>query len=152
MTELTYVLDQHMYGVHVLMEDDLRTAVVDITLDRQFHWTSDVSPWRGVSFGAAGSVGYLWSARELILLPRASDTELSILRVDEDLLACFWVDGDWLLVCETSVRRLVSGKETDRIELGEVVDLVRWQREALWVRDAGGREMTLRVNGARLET
>lgn len=84
--------------------------------------------------GASGETGYFWSARELVMLPRAADADLHVISVDEDLLAAFRVDDGWLAVCETSVRRLVGNVETARVELGEVVD----------------EELALRVEGERL--
>lgn len=150
MTAETFILGDRVYDMRVSPADDLRTAVVTVTLDGRYEWSLTVPGWRGVSLGASGETGYFWSARELVLLPRAADADLQVISVEEDLIAAFHVDDGWLAVCETSVRRLVGSVETARVELGEVVEVVRWEGDALCVRDAADEEHALRVEGARL--
>ena len=150
MTHETFVLSDRVYDIRVTPVDDLRTALVTVTLDGRLEWSLTVPGWRGVSLGAAGETGYLWSARELVVLPRATDAELRVIRVDEDLLSAFRVDDGWLLVCETSIRRLIDAAETARVELGDVVEVVRWESGVLHVRDAAGDDLALRVDGESL--
>lgn len=146
----TFILRDRVYDVRVSPDDDLRTAVVTVTLDGRYEWSLTVPGWRGVSLGASGETGYFWSARELVMLPSAADDELQVISVDEDLLAAFRVDDGWLAVCETSVRRLVGSVETARVELGEVVEVARWEGDVLLIRDAADEEHALRVDGDRL--
>jgi len=150
MTNETFVLRDRVYEVRVAPVDDLRTAVVTVTLDGRFEWSLTVPGWRAVSLGASGETGYLWSARQLAVLPRAGDAELQVISVDEDLLSAFRVDGGWLLVCETSIRLFVDEVEADRVELGDVVEIARWAGDVLEVQDAAGEILELRVEGARL--
>ncbi|GAB3700257.1 hypothetical protein [Mariniluteicoccus flavus] len=150
MTGETFILSDRVYDVRVSPADDLRAAAVTVTLDGRFEWSLTVPGWRGVSLGASGETGYLWSAREVIVLPRAADAELQVIRVDEDLLSAFRVDDGWLVICETSVRRLVGVVETARVELGDVVEVARWEGGVLLVRDAGGEDLALRVDGEHL--
>ncbi|WP_460741611.1 hypothetical protein [Mariniluteicoccus endophyticus] len=95
-------------------------------------------------------MGYFWSALELVRLPGALDLGLRVIKFDEDLLVVFRIDDGWLVVCETSVRRLVDEAETDRVELSEVVEDVRWQGGILLIRDAAHLEYGVRVEGKRL--
>lgn len=150
MTTGSFILGDRVYDVRVSSDDDLRTAVVTVTLDGRYEWSLTVPGWRGVSLGASGGTGYFWSARELVLLPSAADAELQMISVDEDLLAAFRVDEGWLAVCETSVRRLVGNVETARVELGEVVEVARWEGDVLLIRDSADEEYALRVDGHRL--
>ncbi len=53
-------------------------------------------------------------------------------------------------ICETSTRRLVDAAETARVELGDVVEVVRWENGVLHVRDAAGDDLALRVDGESL--
>lgn len=62
----------------------------------------------------------------------------------------FLVGDGWVMVCETSIRRIVGEVETARVELGEVVDVVRWEGDVLFVRDAAGGDIALRVDGEHL--
>lgn len=149
MTAQTFIFSDRVYDMRVSSHDDFRTAVVSVTLDGRYEWSLTVPGWRGVSLGASGETGYFWSARELVVLPSAAEAELQVISVDEDLLAAFRVDDGWLAVCETSVRRLVDNVETSRVELGEVVEVVRWEGDVLFIRDAADKEHGLRVDGDR---
>lgn len=150
MTEQTFVLSDRVYGVLVSPSDDHRTAVVTVTLNGRFEWSLTVPGWRGVSLGASGEIGYLWSARELVVLPRAGDAELQVISVDEDLLLVFRVADAWLVVCETSIRRFVDETEMARVELSDVIEVVRWEAGVLHVRDAAGEDLRLTGDGKPL--
>lgn len=145
-----FVLGDRVYDIRVTPADDHRTALVTVALDGRFEWSLTVPGWRGVSLGAAADTGYLWSAREVVELHGSAEQELQVFRVDEDLLSVFRIGDGWLLVCETSIRRLLGGAETARVELGEAVENARWEGGALHVRDAAGEELALRVEGERL--
>lgn len=128
------------------------TGMVTITMDGRFEWTFETAGWRPISFGSSQDLSYLWSARELIALPSSDNEDPQITRTDEDLLYAFRVEPGWILVCETSVRRLIGGGETDRVEFGEVVERASWAGDHLRVIDAGGDEHRVRVDGAKLVT
>lgn len=145
----TFVVGNRIYSIRIARTEDLRTAVMTVALDGRFEWSLAMAGWGGVSWGAWGETGYLWSARELVLLPRTVDVDLEVIRVDEDLLSVFHIDDGWLLVCETSVRRLVASVETSRLEF-DVVDFARWEDGVLRIRDARGVETTVRVDGDQL--
>ena len=53
-------------------------------------------------------------------------------------------------MCETSVRLVAQGRETARLEIGEVVEYASWQQDELIVLDAGGLEQRIGVHGDRL--
>lgn len=99
------------------------------------------------SVGAAGETCYSWSARELVLLPRLAKDGIRIVNVDEDLLFVFRVDHGWLLVCETSIRRFVEDVQTDRVDLGEVIELAEWKNGILYVHDASGSTVGVSIDG-----
>lgn len=112
--------------------------MMTVALDGRSDWSLAMAGWGGVSWGAWGETGYLWSARELVQLPRTVDVDLEVIRVDEDLLSVLHIDDGWLLVCETSVRRLVASI------------FARWEDGVLRIRDARGVETTVRVDGDQL--
>ncbi|HEV7973476.1 hypothetical protein [Amycolatopsis sp.] len=113
-------------------------------------WRYEEPGWRPVALGVAAEVPYLWSARSLVVLPVDSADEPEVLRVDEDLLLVFRVEAGWLLVCETSIRLVVDGHESSRVEIGEVVEHATWNGGELTVHDARGRECRIRVDETRL--
>jgi len=145
-----FVVGEHSFAVRESRVETPRSMTVTVTMDGRFEWSFEEPGWRPMSFGASPDVPYLWSARELIVLPGADVDELEVARVDEDLLYVFRVDGGWLMVCETSVRRVLGGQQTDRIELGDVVVQVRWSQGVLHLLDEVGVQQRVRVQGAGL--
>jgi len=146
------VVGDRTFAVRVDHDQAPRSMTVTVTMDGRFEWTFDEPGWRPLSFGAGLDLPYLWSARELIILPRSADSEPEVLKVDEDLLLVFSVGTGWLLVCETSVRRTASGIETARLDVPEVVEHAAWDGDRLVVRDSAGDEYRMRVQGDRLIT
>jgi hypothetical protein len=55
---------------------------------------------------------YLWSSRDLVVLPGARGADPRVVTVDEDLLLVFRIEAGWVLVCETSVRA-VTGRDEE---------------------------------------
>jgi hypothetical protein len=94
--------------------------------------------WRPLAFGSGGGTSYLWSARDLVILPPDPSADLEVLRVDEDLLLVFRVASGWVLVCETSVRVTTGREQVARTEIGDVIERVRWAEDRLLVEDARG--------------
>jgi hypothetical protein len=150
MNAMTFILGDRVYDVRLSGDGAARAAALTVTVDSRYEWSTTVAAWQTVSFGACGDVGYVWSARELVELPTSTDSGLTVINVDEDLLAVFRVENGRLAVRETSVRRIVDGVETARDELGEVVDVARWEGKVLLVRDAADVEHAWRVDGDRL--
>jgi len=147
---VTLVLDDRIYDISFTPKENVRTATLNVSLNGRTFQPVVVSGWRRLSLGASSETGYLWSARELVVLPHSAAGQFCVIGVDEDLLTVFNVQNSWLLVCETSIRRLVGSEETDRVELGDVVEWVEWEAGALHVHGAASPEFTLRVEGGRL--
>lgn len=145
----TFVAGDRTFEVRIARDKMPRSMRVTVTMD-DGEWIFDEPGWRPMSFGTAYDIAYLWSARELIVLPRLSADHPEIVTVNEDLLRAFRVADGWLLVCETSVRRVIHSEETARLELGDVAEYITWEREYLLVRDAIGKEHRVRVQGDQL--
>ncbi len=127
-----------------------RRMKVTITLDDRMEWTYDQPSWRPLAVGCGSGVGYLWSARQIVVLPNEHAADPEVLDADEDLLLVFRTETGWLLVCETSVRLIVDGEETSRIEVGDVIERARWSKGRVLVEDASGMTTTINVTGSRL--
>ena len=112
---------------------------VTITQDDRLEWTYQLASWRPLAVGSGFGSAYLWSARELVVLPSGPGEDPVVLSADEDLLLVFRTEAGWVLVCETSVR-LVTGREISRVELADTVRRAWWNGAALQVEDA--RQMT----------
>ncbi len=146
-----FVHKDRFYEIHVIPAEDPRRDRVRIVMDGQCEWLLEISGWQSISLGSGDGVAYLWSAREVVELPQAPGVELRIVRTDEDLLLAFYIDDGWLLVCETSIRRLVGETETARRELGEIVDNALWEGNTLHVHDMAGKEISLQIKEEYLE-
>lgn len=119
-------------------------------MDGRFEWSFDLSAWRPVSFGTGPGSAYLWSARELISLPVAEEDKPSLVEVDEDLVSAYRTEDGWVLVCETSVRRLMGWEQTTRLELPDVVVHHTWTGDLLSVNVESFGETVLRISGPDL--
>lgn len=148
--EATFVAGSRWYGIRATHDPESLRSELTISLDGRFEWTFGVASWRPINLGVAAEDAYLWSARELILLPSADSDEPLEIKVDEDLLFAFRVEDGWALVCETSVRRLVGQEETARWELPDVVLHASWRDGVLLVRDDAGAETRLKLSGPGL--
>ena len=123
---------------------------VTITRDDRLQWTYRHASWRPLAVGCSECSAYIWSARDLVMLPDDQDDDPSVLTVDEDLLFVFRTHIGWLLVCETSVRLVIGQDERSRVELGDVIERAYWSGGRLHVEDAGGVTTTMNVTGDRL--
>ncbi|MDR6117693.1 hypothetical protein QE370_000877 [Aeromicrobium sp. SORGH_AS981] len=106
---MTFILGDRVYDVRLSGDGAARLAVLTVTVDSRYEWSTTVAGWRTVSFGACGDVGYVWSARELVELPTSADSGLTVIDVarweGEVLLVrdaadgehAWRVDGDRLL-------------------------------------------------------
>jgi hypothetical protein len=123
---------------------------VTITRDDRLQWTYRHASWRPLAVGCGASSAYIWSARDLVILPDDHDSDPSVLAVDEDLLFVFKTEAGWLLVCETSIRLVIGQEERSRVELGDVVERAQWSKGRLNVEDARGITTAISVTGDRL--
>ena len=123
---------------------------VTITRDDRLQWTYRHASWRPLAVGCGECSAYVWSARDLVMLPDDQDDDPCVLTVDEDLLFVFRTHIGWLLVCETSVRLVIGQDERSRVELGDVVERVYWSEGRLHVEDARGVTTAMSVTGDRL--
>ena len=126
------------------------TLTVTITQDDRLEWTYQLASWRPLAVGSGFGSAYLWSARELVVLPSGPGEDPVVLSADEDLLLVFRTEAGWVLVCETSVRLVTGREETSRIELADTVRRAWWTGAALQVEDARGTTTALTVAGDRL--
>lgn len=144
---VTFVVGDRTFRVRAARDDAPRSMTVTVVMDGRYEWTFDEPGWRPLSIGAVRDRGYLWSARGLIVLPRSSDEGPELIRLDEDLLFVFCVDAGWVLVCETSVRRMVAGNETANLQFGEVLERARWESGTLVVGETSGLSHRIVISG-----
>lgn len=117
---------------------------LSVSNDSGREWTSVEPGWRPLSYGLSGECFYVWSARRVIAFGDRSG-QPDVLDSDEDIHVVFRLEAGWLLVCETSVRLVESGRETARIELPESVTEARMENTSLIVSHPGGREVRVIV-------
>lgn len=150
-TEMIFVDGRRWFHIRVADLGESSRVVVTVTMDGRYEWTFDEPSWHPIAFGSGAECSYLWSAREVIRLPRSeSDEPVVEAGTDEDLIIAFEHTGGWVLVCETSVRRVIRGEETARWELPEVAVRALWRGDELAVLDESGEEVVLRVAGPDL--
>ena len=129
------------------------TLRVTISRDDRVEWTYQMASWRPLAVGLGCGSAYLWTARDLVVLPEDPGEDPVTLRVDEDLLVVFRTAAGWVLVCETSVRLVACREEISRIELADTVraGLVGRRRAADrgCPRDDGGDQRHRRRPGCR---
>ena len=119
---------------------------VTITRDDRLEWTYHHASWRPLAVGCGSGSAYVWTARDIVVLPDDPDGDPHVLHADEDLLFVFKAENKWLLVCETSVRLIVGQQERSRLDFGEVLERAHWSEGRLLVEDASG--MRARITAA----
>jgi hypothetical protein len=147
--ELTLIFESMIFVIRV-NKTTKRAISITVTMNGRSEWTIEQPGWRPLSFGSGSGQPYLWSARNIIVLPTRPDADPFLIEVDEDILTVFRVSAKWLVVCETSIRLISNGSETDRIELGDVVEVTRWDGDRLTVEDMRGSTISLGLHGDRL--
>ena len=150
LNEQTFVFDHHTYSFAITQTNSVQSSLVRVKLDGFLGWSREIPSWKALSFGVSAGIGFFWSARELIELPSRSGVELEVIEVDEDILTPFRVEDGWVLVCETSIRRVVSRIETARVLLRDVVESTNWVEHVLNVRDSSGGLVSLKVENDQL--
>jgi hypothetical protein len=126
------------------------TMRVTIARDDRLEWTYHHASWRPLALGWGSGSAYVWTARDIVVLPDDPDGDPHLLHADEDLLFVFRTENKWLLVCETSVRLIVGQRERSRLDFGEVIERAHWSEEQLLVEDANGVTSHLTVTDDRL--
>jgi hypothetical protein len=126
------------------------TLTVTITQDDRLEWTYQLASWRPLAVGSGFGSAYLWSARELVVLPSGPGEDPVVLSADEDLLLVFRTAAGWVLVCETSVRLVTGRDEISRIELADTVRRAWWTRGDLQIEDDRAVTTALAVADGRL--
>ena len=127
-----------------------RYMKVTITRDDRVQWTYRHASWRPLAVGCGEGSAYLWSARDVVVLPVNDDADPRSFSVDEDLLFVFKTKDGWLLVCETSVRLVVGQEERSRVEFGDVIERADWSDGQLRIADARGISALITVTDGRL--
>ncbi|MGH3721035.1 MAG: hypothetical protein ACRDRI_19750 [Pseudonocardiaceae bacterium] len=113
--------------------------MVTVTTDDGREWLFEEPGWRNLCYGVVDRQFYWWSARHLVAIPLRPGDDLVEVWTDEDILFVFAAPGgEWLMVCETSVRLLDGDRELSRVELAEAIADVRWNRPYLLVNDVSG--------------
>jgi hypothetical protein len=148
--EGVFALGKSTFRIRLGSGSSDRRMKVTITLDDRMEWTYDHASWRPLALGCGSGVGYLWSARQVVILPNEPGADPDVLDVDEDLLLVFRTEAGWLLVCETSVRLIINQEETSRIEVGDVIERARWAEGRIVLEDARGITTSVDVTGCRL--
>lgn len=148
------VAGDHVLEIRVDHSGGPRSMIVSVELDYTQSWLFDEPGWQDLAVGVAGGVAYWWSARHLVLLPTGQPAaDPAVISADEDIRLAFAVAGDWLLVCETSVRLISSDNhEMSRLEFGEVLLAARREGTGVVIRDASDHEVRVAVHEGRLAT
>jgi hypothetical protein len=148
--DTVFVVGASIFTVQQGADSSDRHMRVTITRDDRVQWTYRHASWRPLAVGCGGGSAYVWSARDLVMLPDDDDDDPSVLAVDEDLLYVFKIDAGWLLVCETSVRLIIGQEEVSRVELGDVIERAYWSEGQLHAEDARGITASMKVTEGRL--
>jgi hypothetical protein len=127
-----------------------RYMSVTITRDDRVQWTYRQASWRPLAVGYGHGSAYVWSARDVVVLPADHDGDPGTFTVDEDLLFVFKIKDGWLLVCETSVRLMAGQVEQSRVEFSDVIERADWDDKQLRIEDARGISASITIADGRL--
>lgn len=148
--DIVFVVGASTFTIHQGEDSSDRHIKVTITRDDRLQWTYRHASWRPLAIGCSAGTGYIWSARDLVVLPDDPDDDPGVLAVDEDLLFVFKTENGWLLVCETSVRLIVGQEDRSRVEFGDVIERAHWSDGQLHVEDARGITTSVKIADGRL--
>jgi hypothetical protein len=148
--DIVFVVGASTFTIQQGADSSEQHMKVTITRDNLLQWTYRHASWRPLAVGCGEGSAYVWSARDLVVLPDGHDDDPFVLAVDEDLLFVFRAYNGWLLVCETSVRLVIGQDERSRIELSDVIERAYWSGGQLHVEDARGITTAMSVTGGRL--
>lgn len=143
--DFVLVAGRDTYAIRTTIEGDDLIGGLAVARNGADEWTFELPSWRSVGVGVGtGGAAYLWTARDLIILPEDRGAPVAV-NCDEDVLLPFQVGDDWVLVCETSVRLVAGTVERARWDLADVVSHVGWTGEELVLHDDLGNRTHLRV-------
>lgn len=145
------VVERHVLEFELEANDVPRSLGVRVRVDGEERWTSEEPGWRAVGQGVTADTVFLWSARSLVIVPLEKSSKPQALHCDEDIVTAFKVESGWLLICETSLRLIVNGVETSRLELPDVVTSALWRDGLLGVRCDDGSDITVAATAGSLE-
>jgi hypothetical protein len=92
-----------------------------VRLNQAQVWAFDEPGWRPIGYGVTDDVFFCWSARRVHALSVERAAMTTVASSDEDIVVAFpRTRREWIVVCETSVRRLIEGAEMARYGLSEV--------------------------------
>jgi hypothetical protein len=148
--DIVFVVGASTFTIRQGADSSDQHMKVTVTRDGRLQWTYRHASWRPLAVGCGENSAYIWTARDLVMLPDDHDDDPSVLVVDEDLLFVFRTHAGWLLVCETSVRLVIGQDERSRVELGDVIEHAYWIDGRLHVEDAAGVATVISVTGDRL--
>lgn len=147
---MTLVANRRLIEIETARDDIPQSIRVAVRIDGQRRWSSEEPGWREPGIGITADGVYFWSARRLVELPIEHEAEATIVDADDDILVSFAYDHGFVLICETSVRLILMGKESARLEMPEVIELARWQDDVLELRDAAGAAHQVAASEGRL--
>ena len=148
--EHTFVAGTAVFRIrHVAGPSEVQMTVT-ITRDDRLEWTYHQASWRPLAVGWGCGSAYLWSARDLVVLPDDPGGDPSVLALDEDLLFVFRTEAGWVLVCETSVRLITGQDQAARIDLADTIERAWWTGRTLQIQDTRGIVTAITVTGDRL--
>jgi hypothetical protein len=148
--ERTFVTGKAVFRIRQAAGPSEGEMTVTITRDDRLEWTYHQASWRPLAVGWGCGSAYLWSARDLVVLPDDPGEDPGVLAVDEDLLFVFGTAAGWVLVCETSVRLITGQDQAARIDLADTIERAWWTGETLQILDARGTLTAITVTGDRL--
>jgi hypothetical protein len=148
--EFMFVTGRSIFRIRQAMGPSEEQMTVTITRDDRLEWTYHQASWRPLAVGWGSGLAYIWSARDLVLLPGDPGEEPSVLTVDEDLLFIFNIEAGWVLVCETSVRLITGQDHASRVDFADTVERAWWTGESLQIEDAQGTVTAITVTDNRL--
>jgi hypothetical protein len=141
------VVERHVVTFEFELENAPRSLGVRVWVDGESRWSSQEPGWRPVGEGVTNGTVFFWSARRLVVVGLDQASKPEALDCDEDIVTAFKVERGWLLVCETSLRLMVDGVETSRLELPDVVNSALWRDGLLGVRCGDGSVISVAATG-----
>ncbi|MCD1573373.1 hypothetical protein [Agromyces mediolanus] len=115
-----FIHDHRRYLFRTVSRDrDVRVSELSVELNGAQAASMLISGWRPLSFGSS-DLAYVWSARELVILPASLEDTVDVLSLNEDIASVFRLHDGWVVVCDSSVRRYVGDLELERIEFDGV--------------------------------
>lgn len=149
-SETVVVVGDHLVVVAVDYRDAPSSLQVTLHLDGKRLRSFDEVGWRAPRYGVADLTFYWWSARRVVSVAVGTPTEIEQVEIDEDIVFVFRRPSGWLLVCETSVRLVLGGREVARLEYPEVLIEAAIQDEQVVLRDASGSASRVAITSAGL--